>query len=122
MSTIQSLEPAGHIHINMCVGKNNRESDKLLSLVFEMNFKWLLKWLTRASITSRQPSCLASPPVNNTPGRKKLFHTDQQVPSPRARSADLVAEMQLCSEPDPSPKPQNLEGPLPSFYLELFVA
>ena len=40
MSSIQSLEAASHIHINMSVEKNNnRESDKLLFLVLEMNFK-----------------------------------------------------------------------------------
>lgn len=112
MSSIQSLEPASHIHINMSVGKkNNRGSDKLLFLVFEMNFK-RLKMANAGEHDFEAAQLSASLPVNNAlaaeAGRalegRSCFHPDQQALRPGDRSAAA-----------PYPPPQG-------FYLELFVA
>lgn len=81
-----------------------------------MNFKLLLKWLTRVSITSRQRSCrpprLSVMPLAATADRvlegRDCLHADWQAPSAGDRSAGLAAEVwlllvlrQICAPPHP---------------------
>lgn len=106
MSTIQSLEPASRIHINMSVEKNNRESDKLLFLVLEMNFKSRVKWLTRGRLTWRRPGCrppclsitpLAAAAARVLEGRNRL-HARWQSRTPGFSSSGVAALLPILSQ------------------------
>lgn len=128
MSTIQSLEPASRIHINMSVEKNNnRESDKLLFLVLEMNFKSRVKWLTRGRLTWRRPGCrppclsitpLAAAAARVLEGRNRL-HARWQARTPGFSSSGVAALLPVLSQ-IPVPAAGAGQAPPPPMLFILY--